>query len=83
MTQNARTIRLNIPSLRRTKVMPSLMLVITDWLDGAGVKSPFNISSDAITARYEIPFSEKHHIAPSLVSATPPSAGPRTRAKLN
>ena len=36
-----------------------------------------------ITATKEIPLKAKHHAAPSLTSAIPPSAGPITRARLN
>ena len=36
-----------------------------------------------ITATNENPLNVKHHAAPKLVSARPPSIGPITRARLN
>src|SRR5271156_5044626 len=41
------------------------------------------MNSEAITARYEMPFRVKHQVAPSRAYVAPPMVGPRMRARLN
>ena len=65
------------------KPKPCFMLARTESAALAGMKPIRIISSAAIGARNEIPFSEKHQTYPSLVKAMPPSTGPITRARLN
>jgi hypothetical protein len=65
------------------KRIPCFMLSRMDSVVFSGRKRAVNISSEITGATNERAFNAKHQASPSLASAGPASAGPKTTAVLN